>query len=125
MPSGLVTLLDAGIEVFVAVVLFVFFLRRLLSWMDQRGWILYSGDPPTYGSLGNAFQELQSLAEPRVQYVLEEKQHDESEEDGEAGPDDPTRHLRRQLKQILEQRTGEMRDEAENNCADTDRSRGL
>ena len=106
MPSGLATFLDAGVAVFVAVVLFVFFLRRLLWWMDQRGWILYSGDPPTYGSLGNAFQELQSLAEPHIQYVLEERRYEESEEDGEAGPDDPTRHLRRQLKRILEQRDG-------------------
>ncbi len=125
MSIGLVTFLDAGLAVFVAVVLFVFCLRRLLWWMDQRGWILYSGDPPTYGSLGNAFQELQAIAEPHIQYVLEEKRCDESEEDGEAGPDDPTRHLRRQLKQILERRDREVRDEAENNCADTDRSRGL
>jgi hypothetical protein len=126
MPTGLGTVLNAGIAFFVGVVLFVFFLRRLLSWMDQRGWILYSGDPPTYGSLGNAFQELQSMAEPQIQYVLEVKQEEESEEDGEAGPDDPTRHLRRQLKRILEQQAGrEIQSEAKNNSADTDLSRGL
>ncbi len=101
MSSGVATLLDLGLALFVGITLFVFFLRRLLSWMDRRGWILYSGDPPTYGSLGNAFQELQSIAQPQVQYVLEEKQEVDSEQDGEAGPDDPTRHLRRQLRKIL------------------------
>jgi hypothetical protein len=56
--------MSAALMLFVAVILLVFFLRRLLWWMDQRGWILYSGDPPTYGSLGNAFQQIQSLGEP-------------------------------------------------------------
>jgi hypothetical protein len=85
----------AGLMLFVAVVLLIFFLRRLLWWMEQRGWICYSGDPPTYGSLGNAFQQIQSLGEPRIQYCLEEKQREQrcERQDG-AGPDDPVRHLR-------------------------------
>jgi len=84
-----------GLMFFVALALFVFFLRRLLAWMDRRGWIMYSGNPPTYGSLGNAFQQLQSIYQPSVEYVLEEKQREKVEEDDEGGPDDPTRHLRR------------------------------
>jgi hypothetical protein len=99
--DGLEAFMIAGLMLFIAVVLFVFFLRRLLWWMDQRGWIFYSGDPPTYGSLGNAFQQLQSLGEPQVKYFLEEKQEEKSEQDDECGPDDPTRHLRRQLKQAV------------------------
>ena len=82
---------------FVAVVLFVFFLRKLLCWMDERGWIIYSGDPPTYGTLGRALLELQGIAQPQQQYVLEAKEKEEKkvEAEDEGGPDDPTRHLRR------------------------------
>lgn len=70
-------------------------LRRLLSWMDDRGYIFYTGNPSTYGSLANAFLELQSLVRPAAQHILEVKDAEElhREEDGEAGPDDPTRHL--------------------------------
>ncbi|MGD1070055.1 MAG: hypothetical protein ABSB15_07930 [Bryobacteraceae bacterium] len=81
----------AGLMLFVGVILLVFFLRRLLCWMDRRGWILYSGDPPTYGSLGNAFQQIQSLGEPRIQYCLDEKQAERCKDEG--GPDDPVGHL--------------------------------
>ena len=74
-----------GIMSFVALALFVFFLRRFFAWMDRRGWITYSGDPPTYGSLGNAFQQLQSIYQPSVEYVLEEKRREKVEEDDIAG----------------------------------------
>ena len=84
-----------ALSVFVGIVLLVFFLRRMFAWMDRRGWITYTGDPPTYGSLGNAFLELQKLAQPQMEYILEQKEAEkqELEEDGEAGPDDPTRKL--------------------------------
>ena len=84
-----------GLAVFVGIVLLVFFLRRIFAWMDRRGWLPYTGDPPTYGSLGNAFLELQKLAQPQMEYILEQKEADKQkqEEDGEAGPDDPTRDL--------------------------------
>ena len=84
-----------ALSVFVGIVLLVFFLRRVFAWMDRRGWIMYTGDPPTYGSLGNALLELQKLAQPQMEYILEQKEADEQklEEDGEAGPDDPTRDL--------------------------------
>ena len=89
-------LLVFSLAIFVGIVLLVFFLRRLLWWMEQRGWIMYMGDPPTYGSLGNAFMELQKFAQPQYEYVLEQQEEQEKkmEEDGEAGPDDPTRDLR-------------------------------
>ncbi|MCP5113642.1 MAG: hypothetical protein GY953_22645 [bacterium] len=74
------------IYIFVAGVLIVFFLKRLLGWLDRHGYITYTGHVPTYRSLGNAAINLQSLAEPGKQYVIEMKQEQEEdrEEDGEA-----------------------------------------
>lgn len=68
---------------------FVLILRRVLEWMEDRGWIIYVNDSPTYGTLGNAFLALQSIVQPENQYVLEARQEQEmkEEEDGEAGSD--------------------------------------
>ena len=73
----------------------VLVLKKVLQWLDDRGYIVYTGDPSTYGSLGPAFLELQKIVEPKSQYVLEVKDEEEHriEQDGEAGPDDPTRHF--------------------------------
>lgn len=73
----------------VLMLVLVLALRRLLEWMEDRGWIIYVNDSPTYGSLGNAFLALQSIVEPEKQYVLEARQQEElkEEDDGEAGPD--------------------------------------
>ncbi len=87
----------AALVFFGSVVAFIFFLKRLLAWMDERGWITYTGHVPTYRSVGNAFLELQHLAEPQKEYVLELKEEEEQkrDEDDEAGPDDPTRGIAR------------------------------
>ena len=76
-------------------ILLVFFLKRLLGWMDDRDWIIYRGDVPTYGSLGNAFLELQTMVEPQKQHVLELKEEEEQKRDQEdvGGSDDPTRGI--------------------------------
>ncbi len=55
---------------------------------------------PSGAALGNALQQLQVMAEPRVAYVVEEKLDEEADEDGEGGPDDPVRHLHRQAARI-------------------------
>ncbi len=67
----------------------VLLLRRTLEWMEDRGWIIYVNDSPTYGTLGSAFLELQSIAQPETQHVLEARQQQDLkiEEDGEAGPE--------------------------------------
>ena len=72
-------------------------LRRLILWLDDRGYIEYSGDPTPYGTLGSSFLELQTFTGPTQQYVLEAKDEEEQhlEEAGQAGPDHPTRHLGR------------------------------
>ena len=80
-------LLGAGIVFSLGLFLFVRFLKKLLAWMDDRGWITYTGNVPTYGSLGNAFLELQSMAQPEKTYLLEQKKEEKTEEDEEGGPD--------------------------------------
>ena len=59
-----------------------------------------SGIIPSSADMGNAFQVLQVLVQPRVQYVIEEKLDEEADEDDSGGPDDPIRHLRRQAAKI-------------------------
>jgi hypothetical protein len=52
-------------------------------------------------------QNLQALTRPTVEYILEEKYDEDAEDDGDSGPEDPTDHLKRQLKRI---RRGERLD---------------
>ncbi|MDA1315205.1 MAG: hypothetical protein O2968_17880 [Acidobacteria bacterium] len=76
--------------------LLVFFVKRLLAWLDKHDYIIYyNGHVPTYGSLGNAFMELHQLAEPQKAYVLEMKEDlkKKREEDGEADTHDPGARL--------------------------------
>src|ERR1700722_6422870 len=63
---------------------------------------------PRYSSLGNAFQEIQKLAQPSAAHVVQEKLDERAEEDDESGPKNPTEHLRRQLTRI---RNGEKIDD--------------
>jgi hypothetical protein len=67
-------LMFIGLVVYVAIILGIFFLKRGLAWLDDRYLITYTGHVPTYGTLGNAFLELQSLAQPEKQYVIEMKE---------------------------------------------------
>jgi hypothetical protein len=76
----------ASIMFVVGLVLLVFFLKRLLAWMDNKGWITYTGHVPTYHTLGKAFLELQSLTQPEKQYVIEMKEQErQRREDDDAG----------------------------------------
>ncbi len=54
--------------------LLVFFLKRALAWMDHRGWVSYRSHVPAYGTLGNAFLEIQAIAQPEKAYLLELKE---------------------------------------------------
>jgi hypothetical protein len=59
--------------------------------------------PSTY-ALGIAFQQIQQFVTPSMEYTIEEKLKVDAEDDDEGGPDDPAKHLERQLRRI---RTGE------------------
>ncbi len=82
------TLMAWGLAVPVVVILFVFFLKRLLAWMDDRGWITYTGNVPTYGTLGNAFLNLQSITEPAKTCLIEQKREEKVEHEDAGGPDE-------------------------------------
>jgi hypothetical protein len=88
-------ILLAGLYLIVGVFTFVFGLRRIL-WRC-RGRI---GFYPSTAQLGNALHQLQTIAEPQVEYVIEEKLDEEAEEHDVAGPLDPIRHLHRQARKI-------------------------
>jgi hypothetical protein len=84
----------------VVVLLGAFYLRRAWWRRRRRTKPEHAGFCPSASSLGNAFHSLQIFTRPTVAYVLEEKYDEDMEDDGDGGPDDPTRHLDRQLKRI-------------------------
>jgi hypothetical protein len=55
---------------------------------------------PTTFALGVAFQQIQLFVAPNAEHTIAEKLKEEAEEDDEGGPDDPARHLERQLRRI-------------------------
>jgi hypothetical protein len=77
-----------GLVIYVGIILLIFVLKRGLAWLDDRFWITYTGHVPTYGTLGNAFLELQSLAQPEKQYIIEMKEDEKQkkEEDDKTEP---------------------------------------
>jgi hypothetical protein len=87
---------------FVAVIVLLgaFYFRRARWRRRRRTKPEHPGFCPSASSLGNAFHSLQIFTRPTVAYVLEEKYDEDMEDDGEGGPDDPIRHLDRQLKRI-------------------------
>lgn len=87
---------------YVGLVLGIFFLKRGLAWLDNRFWITYTGHVPTYGTLGNAFMELQAIAQQEKQYVIEMKQDEKQKKEQYdiAGSDDPTVEAELQRSQL-------------------------
>lgn len=55
---------------------------------------------PTTFALGIAFQQIQLFVAPNTEHTIAEKLKEEAEEDDDAGPDTPTKHLDRQLRLI-------------------------
>jgi hypothetical protein len=78
----------------------VFFARRYLWRRRRRAGTLRRGFYPSAAMLGNALHHLQAIAEPQMRYVVQERLDDHEEEDDDAGPKDPIRHLKRQLRKI-------------------------
>jgi hypothetical protein len=79
---------------------FVFCTRRFLWRRRERLGKRRKGFFPTYTAAGNALQTLQVIAQPRAEYVIEEKFDEEADDDEVGDPCDPTKHLNRQLKRI-------------------------
>jgi hypothetical protein len=79
-------LMFISLVVYVGIILGIFFLKRGLAWLDDRYLITYTGHVPTYGTLGNSFLELQPLAQPEKQYVIEMKEDEkQKKEEGDIG----------------------------------------
>jgi hypothetical protein len=97
---NLVAFFVANPYVAVVVLLGTFYLKRARWRRRRRTRPEYGGFYPSASSLGNAFHSLQTFTRPTVAYVLEEKYDEDMEDDGDGGPDDPTRQLKRQLKRI-------------------------
>jgi hypothetical protein len=58
---------------------------------------------PSAASFGNAFQQMQLIAQPKVRYVIEEQMDEEADDDESGGPDakrDARKHLLRQAERI-------------------------
>lgn len=55
-------------------------------------------------SLGNALQQLHSIARPSIRYEIEEKLKERKEEDDQGGPDNPGAYYRR-LRERIDQQT--------------------
>lgn len=89
-----------GLYFFAAFIAAAFFLQRY-RWrrrkrLNKSNWGFY----PSAASMGNALQGLQALAQPQVQYILEEKLDEDVDEDDAGGSKDPTAHLHRQVARI-------------------------
>jgi hypothetical protein len=84
----------------VVVLLGTFYLKRARWRRRRRASRKYAGFYPSASSLGNAFHSLQTFTRPTVAYFLQEKYDQNMEDDGDGGPDDPTRQLKGQLKRI-------------------------
>ena len=91
-----------GLVFFVLVVLVLFLLRRMRYRHNVRRGKKNPGFYPTIAVLAIAFQNLQKLAEPSLEFVLEEKSDDHADSDDDTDPD-----LRYQLNRI---RNGERLD---------------
>jgi hypothetical protein len=55
---------------------------------------------PSYGSLGNALQTLQFIAQPQIEHSIKEVLREKTDEDDEGGPDDPVAYYRRKMKEV-------------------------
>src|ERR1700761_1105107 len=87
-------------SVAVVVLLGAYYLRRARWRRRRRASRKYAGFYPSASSLGNAFHSLQTFTRPTIAYVLQEKYDEDIEDDGDGGPDNPSRQMNRQLKRI-------------------------
>jgi hypothetical protein len=78
----------------------IFYLRRIGWRLKKHLRIKRPGFRPSYVALGNALQTLEVLTRPNVDYVLEQKYDEDTNEEDQGDPDDPAAQLNRQLKRI-------------------------
>src|SRR6266851_231673 len=86
--------LETSAKIIPIAFLFVFFLWRLRRRLKRRRF------RASYGSLGNALQQIQALAVPQIEYSLKEQRREKTDDDDEGGPDDPMAYYRRKMKEV-------------------------
>lgn len=69
------------------VVLALAFDRAMLA-AESRGWVRWRRNPPKGSAVGNALLELQSILEPQMEHVVEQRATERADID-QAGDDDP------------------------------------
>ena len=77
----------------ILVVIGIYFIHRLASWAEDRGWLYYRKKKAGGGTLGNALLELQAFLEPSKRHIIEErkKTRGETQESGDKPkPGDPS-----------------------------------
>jgi hypothetical protein len=93
-------LLIAGLYLVFVLATVAFFFQRF-RWrrrkrLGKSNW----GYFPTSAAMGNALQQLSTMAQPQVEHVLEEKLAEDEQDDEESGPLDPVAHLQKQARKI-------------------------
>jgi hypothetical protein len=71
------------------ILLGLFLLDRLFTWMESRGWLYWRKKHGSPGAVGNALLNVQAVFEPEKRHMAEERRAERAEEDDEGGPDDP------------------------------------
>jgi hypothetical protein len=92
--NGPFSVLETLAKIIPIAFLFVFFLWQLRRRPKRRRF------RASFGSLGNALQQIQALAVPQIEYSLEEQRREKTDEDDEGGPDDPMAYYRRKMKEV-------------------------
>jgi hypothetical protein len=98
----------AGFWLFIVFVGCAFCFQRFRWRRRKRLGRRHLGFYPSSSSMGNALQQLQIFAQPRAEYVLQEKFDEDADEDDVGDTEDPTGHFRRQVARI---RRGEKVDQ--------------
>lgn len=85
---------------FTSGVIAIYAAHRLLSWMDDRGWIYYRRRRGTSAALGNAMLQVQTFYQPSVEQVLEARLEEPSEaaDSGDPPSDDEAKTASQPLK---------------------------
>jgi hypothetical protein len=57
----------------------------------------------SYSALGIVLPTLHAIAQPQIEYSIEEALKEKTDEDDEGGPDDPVAYYRRKMKEVDDQ----------------------
>jgi non-heme chloroperoxidase len=86
--NSLDRMVQIGLTIGTVCILFYVVIGRV--WFRKRRRMYWAGS-----SVGNALQQLQATARPSIEYQLEEKLKEKTEEDDQSGPDNPGSYYRR------------------------------